>query len=159
MATVRQKIVPHLWFDKEAVEAVAFYTSVFPDSRVKHTTTLYDTPSGTAVSVSFDLCGQAFMAISAGPYFTFNEAVSFVVLCEDQAEVDYYWGALTGNGGEESMCGWLKDKYGLSWQIVPVAMDEMMNEQDPAALARVTQAMLQMRKLDIAALERARTGA
>jgi predicted 3-demethylubiquinone-9 3-methyltransferase (glyoxalase superfamily) len=158
MATVRQKIVPYLWFDKEAVEAVEFYTSLFPDSRVTHTATLYDTPSGTAVSVTFELCGQEFMAISAGPHFTFNEAVSFVVLCEDQAEVDYYWDALTGNGGEESMCGWLKDKYGLSWQIVPVAMDEMMSAQDPAALARVTQAMLQMRKLDIAALERARAG-
>ena len=158
MATVRQKIVPHLWFDKEAVEAVEFYTSLFPDSRVTHTATLYDTPSGTAVSVTFELCGQEFMAISAGPHFTFNEAVSFVVLCEDQAEVDYYWDALTGNGGEESMCGWLKDKYGLSWQIVPVAMDEMMSAQDPAALARVTQAMLQMRKLDSAALERARAG-
>lgn len=159
MATVRQKIAPHLWFEKEAVEAVEFYTSVFPDSRIKHMATLYETPSGTVVSLTFELCGQEFMAISAGPYFTFNEAVSFVVHCEDQAEVDYYWDKLTSNGGQESMCGWLKDKYGLSWQIVPVAMGEIMNAEDPAAAARVTQAILQMRKLDIAALERARAGA
>jgi predicted 3-demethylubiquinone-9 3-methyltransferase (glyoxalase superfamily) len=98
------------------------------------------------------------MAISAGPVFTFNESVSFIVKCDTQEEIDYYWEALTADGGEESMCGWLKDKFGLSWQVVPAAMDEMMDGRDPEAMARVTQAFLQMRKFDIAALERARRG-
>ena len=158
MATLKQKIVPHLWFDKEAVEAAQFYTTVFKDSRIKSTMTLYDTPSGTATAVTFELCGQEFQAISAGPLFKFNESISFIVNCDTQEEIDYFWATLTSGGGEESMCGWLKDKYGLSWQIVPTMMDEMMQGQDPEQLARVTQAMLQMKKLDIAALQRAQAG-
>ena len=158
MATLTQKIVPHLWFDKEAVEAAQFYTSVFKDSRITNIATLYDTPSGTAVTVTFELCGQQFMAISAGPLFKFNESISFIVNCDSQEEIDYFWATLTSEGGEESMCGWLKDKYGLSWQIVPATMDAMMQEQDPEKLGRVMQALLQMKKLDIAALERAHAG-
>ena len=158
MATLTQKIVPHLWFDKDPVEAAQFYTSVFKDSRITNIATLYATPSGTAVTVTFELCGQQFMAISAGPLFKFNESISFIVNCDNQEEIDYFWATLTSEGGEESMCGWLKDKYGLSWQIVPATMDAMMQEQDPEKLGRVMQALLQMKKLDIAALERAHAG-
>ena len=158
MAVIKQKIVPHLWFDKEAREAALFYTSVFKGSRIIHTMMLHDTPSGSAEVVSFELLGQEFMAISAGPLFKFNESISFIVKCEDQGEIDYYWEKLTGEGGEEGMCGWLKDKYGLSWQIVPMAMDDMMQSGDPEKLARVTQAFLKMKKFDIAALQRAYEG-
>lgn len=155
MTTIKQAIVPHLWFAKEAREAARFYTSVFPDSRVKNTTTLPDTPSGAVDLVTFTLSGQEFMAISAGPLFTFNESISFIVRCDTQDEIDYYWEKLTSDGGQEGMCGWLKDKYGLSWQIVPSAMADMLQEEDPERLARVTQALLRMKKLDIAALRRA----
>lgn len=155
MATIKQTIVPHLWFDKEAKEAAEFYTSIFEDSRIINVTTIHDTPSGTVDTVSFELLGQEFMAISAGPLFTFNESISFMVKCETQEEIDYYWEKLTADGGQEGQCGWLKDKYGLSWQVVPAAMDEMMDEKDPEALARVTQAFLKMTKFDIAALQRA----
>src|SRR5438876_1595986 len=123
---IKQQIVPHLWFDKEAKEAAKFYTTVFKDSRVKNITTLHDTPSGTVDIVTFELFGQEFQAISAGPLFKFNEAVSFIVRCETQEEIDTYWEKLTSGGGQESVCGWLKDRYGLSWQIVPAVMDEMM---------------------------------
>lgn len=158
MATIKQTIVPHLWFDKEAREAAEFYTSIFKDSRITTVTTIHDTPSGTVDTVSFELLGQEFMAISAGPLFTFNESISFIVRCETQAEIDYYWEKLTAGGGQEGQCGWLKDRYGLSWQIVPAAMDEMMTDSDPEALARVTQAFLQMTKFDVAALQRAHDG-
>ncbi len=158
MTTIAQRIVPHLWFDKEAVEAARFYTSVFKGSRITGTTTLRDTPSGTVEIVTFELVGQEFQAISAGPLFTFNESISFIVKCDTQEEIDYYWSKLTADGGEESMCGWLKDKYGLSWQIVPAAMEEMMQAGDPEKLARVTQAVLQMRKFDLGALQRAYDG-
>ncbi len=158
MATLNHPIVPHLWFDTQAREAAEFYASIFPGSRVTHVTTIHDTPSGDADIVSFELAGQPFMAISAGPAFTFNESVSFIVKCDTQEEIDYYWERLTADGGEESMCGWLKDKFGLSWQVVPAVMDEMMDGKDPEATARVTQAFLQMKKFDIAALERARQG-
>ncbi len=158
MATIKQTIVPHLWFDKEAREAAEFYTSIFKDSRITNVTTLHDTPSGTVDTVSFELLGQEFMAISAGPLFTFNESISFVVKCETQAEIDYYWAKLTAGGGQEGQCGWLKDRYGLSWQVVPAAMGEMMDERDPEAVARVTQAFLKMTKFDIAALQRAHDG-
>ena len=149
MATLKQKIVPHLWFDQEALAAAQFYTSIFKDSRITNTTTLYDTPSGTAVVVSFELCGQAFQAISAGPYFKFNESISFIVNCDTQEEVDYFWTALTSDGGEESMCGWL---------IVPTALEALMQESEPEQRGRVMQTLLQMKKLDIATLERARAG-
>jgi predicted 3-demethylubiquinone-9 3-methyltransferase (glyoxalase superfamily) len=158
VATIKQTIVPHLWFDKEAREAAEFYTSIFKDSRITNVTTIQDTPSGTVDTVSFELLGQEFMAISAGPLFTFNESISFIVKCETQAEIDYYWEKLTAGGGKEGQCGWLKDRYGLSWQVVPAAMDEMMTDSDPEALARVTQAFLQMTKFDLAALQRAHDG-
>ena len=154
MAAIKQRIVPHLWFDKEAKEAAEFYCSVFPDSKVTDITTLRDTPSGDADVVSFTLSGQPFMAISAGPLFKFNESISFIVRCETQKEIDHYWEALSAVP-EAEQCGWLKDKYGLSWQIVPTAMEKMMRDKDAARLARVTQAFLKMKKFDLAALQKA----
>jgi len=158
MATITQTIVPHLWYDKEAREAAEFSTSIFDDSRIDSVTTINDTPSGTLEIVSFALLGQQFMAMSAGPMFTFNESVSFMVKCDTQEEIDYYWDALTADGGQEAQCGWLKDKYGLSWQVVPAAMDELMDAGDPVAQARITQALLQMTEFDLAALRRAHDG-
>lgn len=157
MATLKQKIVPHLWFDRQAKEAAQFYCSVFPDSSLTHVTTIHDTPSGDCDIVSFTLFGQAFMAISAGPLFKFNEAISLMVHCDTQEEIDRYWGKLSAVP-EAEQCGWLKDKYGLSWQIVPAVMEEMMRDKDPKAVARVTQAFLPMKKFDIAALKRAYAG-
>ncbi len=147
----------HLWFDKEAKEAAEFYCSVFPDSKVTNVTTLHDTPSGDCDVVSFELSGQPFMAISAGPLFKFNESISFIVPCETQAEIDRYWSKLSAVP-EAEQCGWLKDRYGLSWQIVPTAMDEMMAAGTPEQLSRVTEAFLKMKKFDIAALQRAYEG-
>ncbi len=144
----------HLWFDKEAKEAAEFYCSVFPDSKVTNVTTLHDTPSGDCDVVSFELSGQPFVAISAGPLFKFNESISFIVPCETQAELDHYWGKLSAVP-EAEQCGWLKDRYGLSWQIVPTAMDEMMAAGSPEQMSRVTEAFLKMKKFDIAALQRA----
>jgi predicted 3-demethylubiquinone-9 3-methyltransferase (glyoxalase superfamily) len=157
MAGIKQKIVPHLWFDREAKEAADFYCSVFPDSRITSITTLRDTPSGDCDVVSFTLSGQPFMAISAGPLFKFNESISFMVYCDTQEEIDYFWEKLSAVP-EAEQCGWLKDKYGLSWQIVPTAMDNMMREKDPERLARITQAFLKMKKFDLAALQRAYDG-
>ena len=144
-----QKITPHLWFDKEAKEAAEFYTAVFPDSKIINITTLHNTPSGDCDVVSFVLSGQPFMAISAGPLFKFNEAISFRVDCATQKEIDYYWEKLSADPKAEQ-CGWCKDKYGLSWQIVPKAMDEMMSQGTPEQIDRVTQAFLPMKKFDIA---------
>src|SRR6266511_5350633 len=158
MAILKQKIVPHLWFDKEAKEAAEFYASVFPDSRVTNITTLRDTPSGDCDVVSFELSGQPFMAISAGPLFKFNESISFIVYCETQDEVDSYWEKLSAVP-EAEQCGWLKDKYGLSWQIVPSAMDEMLRTGTKEQMARVTEAFLKMKKFDLADLRRAYEGA
>ena len=160
MATAkRAKIFTHLWYAKEAEEAAAFYASIFPDSRVDRVTPLpSDTPSGPPGSVrivDFTLLGQRFQAMSAGPHHDFNDAVSMVVLCDDQAELDRYWNALLEGGGKAQACGWLIDRFGLRWQIVPARMDEMMSDEDVARLKRVIDAMLQMVKLDIAALERA----
>ena len=152
-----QKITPHLWFDKEAKEAAEFYTSVFPKSKIKDTTTLHNTPSGTVDIVTIELLGQEFMLISAGPLFKFNEAISFIVHCDTQEEIDYYWEKLSVVP-EAEQCGWLKDKYGLSWQIVPTAMAEMLKDKDKQKLARVTEAFLKMKKFDIAALKRAYKG-
>ncbi len=157
MAAINQKIVPHLWFDREAKEAARFYCSVFPDSRITSTTTLHDTPSGDVDVVSFTLSGQPFMAISAGPLFKFNESISFMVYCDTQEEIDFYWEKLSAVP-EAEQCGWLKDKYGLSWQIVPTIMDTMMRDQDSVRLRRVTQAFLKMKKFDLAALQRAYDG-
>jgi predicted 3-demethylubiquinone-9 3-methyltransferase (glyoxalase superfamily) len=157
MATIGTKIVPHLWFDREAREAAEFYVSVFPESRITNVTTLRDTPSGDCDVVSFELAGQPFMAISAGPLFKFNEAISLMVYCETQEEIDYYWEKLSAVP-EAEQCGWLKDKYGLSWQIVPTRMDELLRGGSEEQVARVTQAFLPMKKLEIAALERAAAG-
>lgn len=152
-----QKITPHLWFDKEAREAAEFYTSVFPESKIKDATTLHNTPSGTVDIITIALLGQDFMLLSAGPLFKFNEAISFIVHCDTQEEIDYYWERLSAVP-EAEQCGWLKDKFGLSWQIVPTAMDEMMKDQDQEKLARVTEAFLKMKKFDLAVLKRAYEG-
>ncbi|MHB8109054.1 MAG: VOC family protein [Syntrophorhabdaceae bacterium] len=152
-----QKIVPHLWFDKEAKEAAEFYTSIFPGSKIKNTTTLHNTPSGTVDIVTIELLGQEFMLISAGPLFKFNEAISFIVYCDTQEEIDDYWEKLSAVQ-EAQQCGWLKDKFGLSWQIVPTAMTEMMKDKDQKKLAQVTEAFLKMKKFDIEALKRAYEG-
>jgi predicted 3-demethylubiquinone-9 3-methyltransferase (glyoxalase superfamily) len=154
MATL-QKITPHLWFDTQAKEAAEFYVSVFGgDSKVTNVTTIHDTPSGDADIVNLNLMGMDFQFISAGPLFKFNESISFIVNCENQEEVDYYWEKLSAVP-EAEQCGWLKDKFGLSWQIIPTAIGEIMNPANPEKLARATQAMLQMKKLDIAELQRA----
>jgi predicted 3-demethylubiquinone-9 3-methyltransferase (glyoxalase superfamily) len=153
-----QKITPHLWYAKEAEAAARFYASIFPDSRVDRVTALpSDSPSGPVGSVKlveFTLFGQTFMAISAGPLDPFNHAISFVVSCEDQAEIDHYWEALL-NGGAAEQCGWLKDKYGVSWQIVPTILGKMMTDPDRGKARRAAEAMLKMVKLDIAGLETA----
>ena len=152
------KIVPHLWFVDNAVEAANFYVSLFPDSRIDSVTPIpADTPSGPAGSVpvvEFTLAGQPFVAISAGPLDPFNHAISFMVNCDDQAEIDRLWEALSA-GGEMEMCGWLKDRYGVSWQITPTVLGDMMKDPDRDRARRVIEAMLQMKKLDIAGLERA----
>jgi predicted 3-demethylubiquinone-9 3-methyltransferase (glyoxalase superfamily) len=155
-----QKITPNLWFDTEAEEAADFYTSVFKNSRivnVAHYTEAGPRPAGTVMTVEFELDGQRFVGINGGPQFTFDEAVSFQISCEDQDEVDYYWERLT-EGGEEGPCGWLKDRFGLSWQVVPTGMAELFDDPDPERARRAMQAMLQMRKLDIEALQRAADG-
>ncbi len=157
MATPKLKIVPHLWYDKEAKQAAEFYVSVFPDSRITNVTTIRDTPSGDCDIVSFELSGQPYMAISAGPLFKFNESISFMVYCDSQEEIDYYWSKLSADPKAEQ-CGWLKDKFGLSWQIVPTEMDEMMADKDPEKIARVTQAFMTMKKFDLAELRRAYRG-
>jgi predicted 3-demethylubiquinone-9 3-methyltransferase (glyoxalase superfamily) len=159
---VRTKIFTHLWYAKEAEEAAKLYASIFPDSRVDRVTALMsETPSGPPGSVKvvdFTVLGQRFQAISAGPHHEFNDAVSLVVLCEDQAELDRYWDALIKSGGKPQACGWLIDKFGLRWQIVPAAMDEMMGEKDAARSKRVMDALLKMIKIDIATLEKAARG-
>jgi predicted 3-demethylubiquinone-9 3-methyltransferase (glyoxalase superfamily) len=156
------KIVPHLWYSREAEEAARFYASIFPDSRVDRVTALpNESPSGPAGSVKiveFTLFGQPFQAISAGPFDAFNHAVSFIVNCADQAEVDRYWNALL-DGGKAEQCGWLKDRYGLSWQIVPTALGKLMTDPDEAKAKRVGETMLKMIKLDVAKLEAAAKGA
>ncbi|HEX6859566.1 MAG TPA: VOC family protein [Caulobacteraceae bacterium] len=155
------KIVPHLWYVKEAVEAANFYASTFPDSRVDKVTQIpAESPAGPAGSVDvvqFTLCGQPFMAISAGPLDPFNHAVSFMVNCDTQEEIDRYWAALE-DGGAPEQCGWIRDRYGLAWQIVPSRLQAMMADPDPAKARRVAEAMLKMVKFDIAALERAYAG-
>ena len=158
MVTVKPKIVPHLWYDKEAKEAAEFYCSIFPDSKITNITTLHDTPSGDCDIVSFELSGEPFMAISAGPLFKFNESISFIVYCDTQEQIDYYWKKLSADPKAE-VCGWLKDKYGLSWQITPAGMDEMMRNGSKEQITRVTQAFLKMKKFDIAELQKAYKGA
>jgi len=155
----RTKIFTHLWYAKEAEEAARFYVSIFPDSRVDRVWSLpTDSPSGPAGSVTvvdFALFGQRFQAITAGPHHEFNDAVSIVVVCDDQAELDRYWNALLEGGGKPQACGWLIDRFGLRWQIVPAMLDEMMRDGDAAGSKKVADALLKMVKLDIAALEKA----
>lgn len=157
------KISPHLWYTDKADEAAAFYASIFPDSRVTSVTGIpADNPSGPAGSVKvveFTLCGQTFLAIGAGKHDPFNDAISLHVTCEDQAEIDRYWDALSKDGGKPVACGWITDKYGVRWQIAPRKMGEWMRSPDREAAKRVSEAMLKMVKFDIATLERAAKGA
>ena len=159
---MKQKITPFLWFDGNAEEAVNYYLSVFPEAKLGEVSRYGEgmpMPAGTVLVANFTLFGQEFGAINAGPEFKFTEAISFMIDCKDQAEVDYYWDKLTANGGEPSQCGWLKDRFGLSWQVVPSALGELMTNPDPAKANRVTQALMQMGKIDIATLEAARDAA
>jgi predicted 3-demethylubiquinone-9 3-methyltransferase (glyoxalase superfamily) len=150
-----KKITPFLWFDDQAEEAMNFYTSIFKNSNVLGVT---PGPNGKAMSVNFELEGQEFIGLNAGPQFKFNEAISFFVRCNTQEEVDELWAKLTADGGEESMCGWLKDKYGLSWQIIPSGLDRMLSDPDPVKAQRAMQTMLQMRKIDIEKIRQAYEG-
>ena len=158
-----QKITPFLWFDDQAEEAANFYTAIFENSKIVGVTR-YDEagaaasgrPEGTAMTVAFMLAGQEFTALNGGPHFKFSEAISFVVQCESQAEIDHYWAKLSAGGDEKAQqCGWLKDKYGLSWQIVPTVLSELLNDSDPEKSHRVMQAVLQMKKIDIETLKQA----
>lgn len=154
---MKQRIVPNLWFDTEAEEAAEFYVSVFQNSRVvnvTHYTEAGPRPAGTVMTVEFELDGQRSIGIDGGPQLKFDEAVSFEIECEDQKEIDYYWGRLT-EGGEEGRCGWLKDRYGLSWQVVPTGMEELFADPDRNRAERAMKAMLSMRKIDLAALRSA----
>lgn len=151
-----QKVTPFLWFDKEAEEAMNFYVSLFPDSKVRNVVRYPEAgPSGPVTICNFTIAGMEVTAMSAGPYFKLNEAFSLSVDCKDQAEVDRYWNALTADGGAESMCGWLKDKFGVSWQIVPRRLIELTADPATPAARRVTEAMLKMKKIDVATLEAA----
>jgi predicted 3-demethylubiquinone-9 3-methyltransferase (glyoxalase superfamily) len=154
-------ITPFLWFDREAEEAARFYTSVFPDSKVLEVTRYGPAGPGEAgavMTVSFELDGERFVALNGGPQYTFTEAISFVVTCRTQDEVDHYWNALS-DGGEEGPCGWLKDRYGVSWQIVPTALPELLGDPDPERAQRVMSAMLGMRKIVVEELEQAAAAA
>ncbi|GHH89010.1 putative 3-demethylubiquinone-9 3-methyltransferase [Streptomyces sulfonofaciens] len=155
------KITPNLWFDTQGEEAAEFYVSIFPNSKI--TNVLYygeagPGPAGSVLTVDFELDGQPYTAINGGPEFTFDEAVSLLINCADQEEVDYYWSALLADGGQESQCGWLKDKYGMSWQVVPTGLDELIGDSDPARSQRAMKAMLGMVKIDLAALRAAADG-
>ena len=151
-----QKITPCLWFDTQAEEAANFYVSLFDDAEVTRVDRLDGTPSGDNVAlVFFRLAGQEYMAINGGPQFPFTEAVSFHVSCKDQDEVDRFWAQLTADGGEEGQCGWLKDRFGLSWQIVPERMGELLSDPNPARSQAAMQAMLQMQKIEVKVLEEA----
>lgn len=154
------KVKTFLWYDNQAEEAAQLYTSLIPNSRITDVTRYENAdPSGNTVTiVTFELAGREFVAMNAGPEFKFNEAISIEVDCDSQEEVDKYWNALTADGGEESYCGWLKDRYGLSWQITPTRLTELLSDPDPERAGRAMQAMLQMRKLDVAALEAAADG-
>ncbi len=157
---MQQRITPNLWFDTEAEDAADFYVSVFKNSRIvsiNHHTEAGPRPAGMVMTVEFELDGQRFVGINGGPQFTFDEAVSFLIQCETQAEIDYYWERLS-EGGAEGPCGWLKDRYGLSWQVVPTGMEEFFADPDPGRAQRAMQAMFGMRKIDIAALRGAADG-
>ena len=159
---MQQKIIPNLWFDTEAEEAASFYVSVFKSGRIVNRTHYPEgSPgqAGTVMTVEWEIDGQRFVGINGGPMFKFDEAVSFQINCETQEEVDYYWERLTADGGAESMCGWCKDKFGLSWQVVPAGMEAIFADPDPARAQRAMQAMMGMRKLDVAELQAAADGA
>ncbi|MFH8679289.1 VOC family protein [Streptomyces lydicus] len=152
------KITPNLWFDTQGKEAAEFYCSVFPNSRITAVTHYNDAgpgQAGSVLTVEFELDGQGYLALNGGPQFTFNEAVSLLIECADQEEIDYYWSKLTEGGGEEGPCGWLKDKYGLSWQVAPAGMAELLNDPDRDRAARAMKAIFGMKKIDIAALQAA----
>jgi predicted 3-demethylubiquinone-9 3-methyltransferase (glyoxalase superfamily) len=159
-----QKIKPFLWFDSDAEEAVNFYTSIFKNSKIGNIARygeagreIHGKPAGTVMTVEFELNGQAFTALNGGPAFKFNEAISFVVSCESQEEVDYYWGKLSEGGDKNAQrCGWLKDRFGLSWQIVPTVLVRLLQDEDAGRSQRVMKAMLQMTKIDIQSLKQAR---
>jgi len=159
-STLMQLITPFLWFDTQAEEAANYYVSIFPNSRILKIVRYGEAgpgPRDTVMTVSFEINGQQFTALNGGPQFRFSEAISFVVNCETQAEIDALWGRLSADG-KEARCGWLKDRYGLSWQLVPTVLPELLGDKDRARAQRAMQAMLQMRKLDIAALRRAHQG-
>ena len=152
-----QRISPCLWFDNQAEEAANFYLSIFKNSKIKTVTRFGEAgpgPKGSVMVVSFELDGVEFVALNGGPVFKFNEAVSLAITCRTQAEVDHYWNKLTA-GGQESQCGWLKDRYGVSWQVVPIELTELMASSEPERVKRMTQAMFKMKKLDIATLVKA----
>jgi predicted 3-demethylubiquinone-9 3-methyltransferase (glyoxalase superfamily) len=154
-------LTPNLWFDTKGKEAAEFYVSIFPNSKITNVSYYNEAgprEAGTVLTVNFELDGHPFTAINGGPEFTFDEAVSFMIECADQKEVDYYWDKLT-DGGEESQCGWLKDRFGLSWQVVPGGMEEALNDPDPQRAQRSMKAMLGMKKIDVAALKAAADGA
>jgi predicted 3-demethylubiquinone-9 3-methyltransferase (glyoxalase superfamily) len=157
-----QKITPYLWFDGNAEEAMNFYLSVFKNSKAGEISRWGEGGMGAPGSVivaTFEIEGQKFAALNGGPEFNFTEAISFQIDCKDQEEVDYYWNALTADGGEESVCGWLKDKFGVSWQVVPSILGELMTDPNPAKASAATQAMLQMRKIEIDKLKEAHANA
>lgn len=165
MPVAKQKIVPCLWFDGQAEDAAKFYVSIFPNSRVgtisrygKEGFEIHGREAGTVMTAEFFLDGQRFVGLNGGPHFKFDEAISFQIHCEDQKEVDYYWEKLTSGGGQEGPCGWLKDKFGLSWQVAPVVLLDMLMDPDASKSQRVTKAFLQMKKFDIEALKRAYDG-
>ena len=162
---MKQKITPFLWFDNNAEEAAAFYASIFNDSEIgskskynEASAEVSGQPKGSVMVVDFEIAGQKFIALNGGPHFKFTEAVSFAIDCKDQKEVDYYWSRLTADGGEESQCGWLKDKFGLSWQVVPTVLNDLVGGPDPASAKRAMEAMLKMKKLNIQTLQDAYDG-
>ena len=162
---LKHLLTPCLWFDTQAEDAAKLYCSVFPNSKItaigrypEAGQDVHGKPPGSVMVVAFEVDGQPFTALNGGPIFKFDEAVSFQVMCDTQDEVDYYWNALTKNGGQEGPCGWLKDKFGLSWQVVPSAIPRMMTDPDTSKSARVMNAFMTMKKLDVAAIERAYAG-
>jgi predicted 3-demethylubiquinone-9 3-methyltransferase (glyoxalase superfamily) len=165
MPIAEQKITPCLWFDTEAEDAAKFYCSIFENSKIEQVSRYVDAgqeihgkKAGSVMVVAFNLEGQKFVALNGGPQFKFDEAISFQISCRTQKEVDYFWSKLTAEGGKEGPCGWLKDKFGLSWQVVPTSLIDMMLDKDANKLARVTNAFLKMKKFDIEALKRAFDG-
>ena len=159
--SVKTRITPCLWFDTQAEAAAKFYTSIFPNSKIgviSHYGDGMPMPKGTVMTVMFTLDGQPFMGLNGGPIFKFTEAISLTVHCENQQEIDHYWSKLTSGGGKEVQCGWLKDRFGLSWQVVPTRMEEMMRDQDPARSARVMKVVMQSVKFDLKQIEEAYAG-